>query len=786
MLPDNKKMSNFGRVLTTCIWDKKENGLSKIPVYSEKEYLEEFDKRNKKGGFCEIVGLKEFQVKPYLDIDPKGEFDYSLIDNIKADINEIIGQYTDEPVEIYEAQREPREENGKIKHSIRLYPKARISYHNIPILFKDLFDKYDILDNSIYNPNRRYFLPLSDRKRDFPVPPIMVKYGSILDCCATYIKEDYINLDEYVPKEEEKPQFKAELFDVVETTYDGSLNFTEIMTKLSKDRATDYGDWFYVIVSLINLFYRKIISKGQVYDLADFFSSKADNYDADGVYKVIDTNLSRFNGKGYGIKYLLECLKVDNIEYYKQITKKDLVIDGANDDIGACEIVVNHYRDVLIICKGVLYVNDDDIWVNNEREVDKLLIDMIGKLEILFYGADGKRKYYYNKSIKHIKDCIVCIKANKAIINDKFYDDMMKNNKYYLPFNDGVYSFKQKKLFQYSELPNIHFTYKIKRNFPKFVQKDYDDLISKVIAPIYPIEDERLYNAHIKSRALAGCFEDKKWYGYSGSRNSGKGTETGILRSAFGDYVLEFNARCLIYNKFGNPEPAKALSWVVDKKDARIIISNEIDGDENTKLNGAFIKSLASGGDAMEGRKLYENTISFIPQFTMILCYNRFYDVEPADATENLEQFEYKSKFVYADELIDGIPFLKLKDDTIKEFIKEDRIIDAYTLYILNAFTNPRMKTPDNIKNSTEINNGEKEISVETFIINNFINTNDKKDRLHTDSITDILNNNGYKVEAGKLMNRIGIGKYNKNCSINKIKKVGYEYVKYLEVKDEV
>ena len=83
---------------------------------------------------------------------------------------------------------------------------------------------------------------------------------------------------------------------------------------------------------------------------------------------------------------------------------------------------------------------------------------------------------------------------------------------------------------------------------------------------IYPNEDERNYNAHIKARALAGCYEDKKWYGYSGSRNSGKGTETGILRSAFGNFVLEFNAKCLILNKFINPDVAKALSWVVDKK----------------------------------------------------------------------------------------------------------------------------------------------------------------------------------------------------------------------------
>ena len=38
------------------------------------------------------------------------------------------------------------------------------------------------------------------------------------------------------------------------------------------------------------------------------------------------------------------------------------------------------------------------------------------------------------------------------------------------------------------------------------------------------------------------------------------------------------------------------------------------------------------------------------------------------------------------------------KDDTIKEFIKEDIIIDDYTLYILNAFTNPRMNVPESIK----------------------------------------------------------------------------------------
>ena len=61
----------------------------------------------------------------------------------------------------------------------------------------------------------------------------------------------------------------------------------------------------------------------------------------------------------------------------------------------------------------------------------------------------------------------------------------------------------------YEDLPNIHFTYKINRNFPKYNKVDYDDLMDRVIIPIYPDETERKYNAHIKSRELAGCYQDK-------------------------------------------------------------------------------------------------------------------------------------------------------------------------------------------------------------------------------------------------------------------------------------
>lgn len=779
-----------------CEHPTKRTNIAKLASENE---LKTYTSLEKYKGSCELVGSNWGQSKIYFDYDGYDECDD--LDALIEDIKSICKK------NVYIANRSPRidEKKNKIKKSYRIYvDEIRITNKHIPLIFKDLFDKYENLDKSVYDASRVLYLPFTSKKYDtknikeFDVPPLIPNDCNALKCCASYIEEDFEDWDvlkkdiivlNAITKdwEDNKEHYEKILKDNEE--YNAKYNFTEIMTKFSKERASNYQSWIYMCIALINLYYRKIITKGDLYNLFDLFSSKADEYDAESVIKAIDTNISRFDGKGYGIKYLLDCLKEDDKEYYESITKKDLMISGSNDDIGASKIVVEYYKNLLVICKGILYVKYNDVWISNKEQVNNILIDMIGKIDIKFYGADGKRKYNYNTSIKHIGDCIKVIKSNQTIIDDEFYNKLLDNNKYYLPFIDGIYSFKENRLYTYEDLPNIHFTYKINRKFPKFNQEDYDELMNRVIKPIYPNQDEALYNAHIKARALAGCFEDKKWYGYSGSRNSGKGVETKILKNSFGEYVMDFNAKCLIYNKFGNPDEAKALSWIVDKKDARIIISNEIDGDENTVLNGAFIKTLASGGDSVEARKLYQDIVSFVPQFTMFLCYNHFYDIKPSDAKENLEQFEYKSKFVEKDELIDGIPFLKLKDDNIKELIKENRIIDAYTLYILNSFTNPRMETPKSIKNSTEINNGEEKLTIEQFIIQNFKTTNDDKDRLHTSKIAEILTCQGYKikdVEAGKLLNRIGIGKYNKNCNIDKFRKAGYDYIKYIGIDDEV
>jgi hypothetical protein len=153
-----------------------------------------------------------------------------------------------------------------------------------------------------------------------------------------------------------------------------------------------------------------------------------------------------------------------------------------------------------------------------------------------------------------------------------FFIMICYKKKNYLPFKDGIYSFREdgiysfrdNKKYSYDEVPIIHFTYKINRNFSKFNKTDYDDLIDKVITPIYPDETVNAnINSILKQEPLLDVMKIKTGIDIQVLEIPGKGTETRILRNDFGDFDLEFNAKCRIYNKF---DAAQALSWVVNKK----------------------------------------------------------------------------------------------------------------------------------------------------------------------------------------------------------------------------
>lgn len=602
-----------------------------------------------------------------------------------------------------------------------------------------------------------------------------------------------------------------EEFKTIHNTLAGKKEFEKLYNEV-KCRKEEIKTKFYnnAEASLVNriLCYIENECLKELYNILD--SHKCFDYEKEGkLYKVCslifdglqpldnETNRNLFTDKfftetseaifkktGFKVDIVIkdfdECLELP--ENFEKMNKEDNII---SDDIEARDFVLKIYGNKYICCNGNKYVKDGNIWTCNKEDVERVLMNDIINCNLQIQKGENLSRYSGFKC--HINNCRDIIYKTGFKIDNDFIITNLDKGIYYLPFKDCVYCFKDKKTYNYDELKDICFTQFINRDFPhEFIQEDYDELLKRVINPIYPDEEERNFNAHIKARALAGCYADKKWYVFQGARNSGKGVETALLRGAFKCFVSMFDAKCLINNKYGNALSETALAWVVDKKECRMIISNEINGDDKTELNGAFIKTLASGGDEMEARKLYSNNQVFIPQFTMFLCCNTLYKPteKSKDCLENMISFDYKSKFVELDEIIDGIEYYKIKDDNIKDLVKENRIINAYIWYIIKQFDMKKRKPPQSILNNREIEKEEECMTLDKYLLENYMTTDNSNDKLHTSTIFEDVSSYDFSkgVSAdlvAKTLIRFKIGKYNpEKITINKERKRGFINIK--------
>ena len=210
-----------------------------------------------------------------------------------------------------------------MKYSYRVYVQnVRISYLNLKKLLLEINQlniKYSGIDKGLYIEKRILYTPNTkykydqNAKRYYEVPQLkLMDDAELFECCASYIEESFEDWDLKMPPIEIKKslrdeiKFNEELFDNTETSYDETFNIYEIITKFSKNRSDDNDTWIKVLITCINLYFRKIITRAKLYEIFHMFSSKSDKYDECKVDEIIDDYIKRYTtGKGYGIKYLL-------------------------------------------------------------------------------------------------------------------------------------------------------------------------------------------------------------------------------------------------------------------------------------------------------------------------------------------------------------------------------------------------------------------------------------------------------------------------------------------------
>ena len=269
----------------------------------------------------------------------------------------------------------------------------------------------------------------------------------------------------------------------------------------------------------------------------------------------------------------------------------------------------------------------------------------------------------------------------------------------------------------------------------------HDQLIYRVIEPLFPDAELRKHFFNCIARGLAGDIQDKRWYMIQGPRNCGKSTICNLLSEAFGPNVRMFGAENVLHRQ-SSQDAAKSQSWIKPFEFVRIAFSNELKYPGTApKFDGEFLKRLCSNGDTIELRTNHKDEIQIRLQTTFVMAFNNDCEVTPPDAYQTMTGFKFQNEFHELHEIEkhacrsandtactewkkNWLP----KDPELENFIKRPDVIDAFTMLVLRNYTRDKQPPPAIVVEHTNSLKGDATESMEERFANMVKWTKDHND----------------------------------------------------------
>lgn len=392
----------------------------------------------------------------------------------------------------------------------------------------------------------------------------------------------------------------------------------------------------------------------------------------DGAEKAIKDKV------GYTLK-----LKIKPLPTYVAPTK---VPTDIIDDEYAARFFVEQMGDNIIRQGEEIFIYDLEtgMWSNKDDIFRKALFAIKNKMIFKEQLGAIVRIHNYGGSDSKItamkKQIPACIPYSTIIDPHK--------SKYCLLFKNGWYDMVLEQFNYGFEMCKDKFFIKgINRDFVEKRDYEMEAKVNKIIFED-PFVDPELgpYLKNGLSRAIAGCIEDKTWWGIVGPGDCGKGCLSSCFKNTFEDYVGDFNMNCFLINSKSGADEAKKLSWMLPLQGCRLIIANEARMGKYDKYDGNMLKAVASGGDPLKARLNFQDEVTFIPTFTALHLANDLVTYYPNDQPlkNRISTTKYEKSFVTGREPkneyeLPGDPDLKQK-------IKSEEFINAFFWIIMDGF----------------------------------------------------------------------------------------------------
>ena len=322
------------------------------------------------------------------------------------------------------------------------------------------------------------------------------------------------------------------------------------------------------------------------------------------------------------------CVNVKNNQWYEYKNNKWHEIDSGN----TLRLIISKKMHDLYMKKANDLIETVTIMESNDQNTDslKLRSSKLGDICILLKTTSWK-----NNIMKEAKD----------LFYDSEFLNKLDSNPYLLCFNNYIIDFKNKlyrkgKPDDYiSKSTNIEYI-----PYDNLTSKYYTNIISEIntfFDQLFPDEELRKYMWQHLASCLVGTNDNQTFNIYTGSGCNGKSKLVELIGKCLGDYKATVPITLITQtrNSIGSTSPE-----IVQLVGVRYAVMQEPSKGE--KINEGIMKEI-TGGDPIQARALFKDTITFIPQFKLVVCTNVLFDIKSNDdgTWRRVRVCDFMSKF---------------------------------------------------------------------------------------------------------------------------------------------
>ena len=464
----------------------------------------------------------------------------------------------------------------------------------------------------------------------------------------------------------------------------------EFTMALSENRADDYNDWFRVGLALHEcnaelLFPTWILfsTKSEKFDFSDMasywglwntdFAVRRDSVLTRGSimwwckqdnpikYKKIkegtvdyfidksiatckppDYDIAGILYKMYGDQY--KCVSIKNNKWYEMINGRWSEIDSGTTlrKKLSSQLSVKYtlkQKEILQKFHSIdeNFSTDNTTNVSNNENQDDVARKALQKTarRVADISLDLRRTAHKNNIMKEAKEHFF----------DKHFMDKLDNNPNLLCFKNGVVDF-DKKIFRMAK-PDDYVSLCTNIDYFELDENNEEHMkikneIEEFMHELFPHEPLYKYMWQHLASSLKGTNENQVFNIYTGSGRNGKSKLVELLSLVLGDYKGTVPITLITQKRqtIGGASPE-----IAQLKGKRYACMQEPSA--NLTINEGIMKEL-TGGDPLSGRALYCDTVTFSPQFTLVVCTNHLFDIKSTDdgTWRRIRVCDFQSKFL--------------------------------------------------------------------------------------------------------------------------------------------